>query len=108
MSVVVEDLDLDEVKRGLAEGSIVLIDVREANEWAAGHIPGAIHNPLSAFDVSAIPNEPGKRVVVYCRSGRRTLQALERAQTGGRPDVKAHFGGSMLAWQAAGEPLKHP
>jgi rhodanese-related sulfurtransferase len=36
------DLDREEVKRGLAEGSIHLIDVREPHEFAAGHIPGSI------------------------------------------------------------------
>ncbi len=102
---VVEDVSLDEVKRGLADGSIALIDVREANEWAAGHIEGALFNPLSAFDPSALPKQPGKRVVVYCRSGRRTLSALALAQAAGRDDVKAHFGGSMNAWLAAGEPV---
>ena len=104
-NVVVEEVSLDEVKRGLADGSIALIDVREPNEWAAGHIAGATLNPLSHFDVSAIPNEPGKRVVFHCRSGKRTLQALEMAQRAGRTDVTAHFGGSMLAWEAAGEPV---
>lgn len=106
--IVVEEWNLEEVKQGLAQGTISLVDVREDNEWAAGHIPGASHMPLSRFDVAALPQEPGKQVVFYCRSGRRTLQALELAQTRGRPDVKAHFGGSMLAWTAAGEPLKHP
>lgn len=104
--IVVEELNLDEVKQGLADGSIALVDVREDNEWAAGHIPGAIHNPLSRLDLSALPRD--KRVVFYCRSGRRTLLALEKAQTGGRPDVKAHFGGSMLVWTAAGEPVRTP
>ena len=103
---VVEEVSLEDVKRGLADGSIILIDVREPNEWAAGHIKGARLNPLSHFDVSAIPNEAGKRVVFHCRSGKRTLQALEMARLAGRTDVKAHFGGSMLAWEAAGEPVE--
>lgn len=104
--MVVEDLTLDEVKKAMAEKSIALVDVREDEEWADGHIPGAIHNPLSRFDVAALPRD--KKVVVYCRSGRRTLQALDIAQKNGRPDVTTHFGGSMLAWQAAGEPVKTP
>lgn len=104
--MVVDDLTLDEVKKALAEGSIALVDVREDEEWADGHIPGAIHNPLSRFDVSALPTD--KKVVVYCRSGRRTLQALDMAQRSGRADVTTHFGGSWLAWAAAGEPVKKP
>lgn len=100
---IVEDVSIDEVKKGLADGTIALIDVREPNEWAEGHIPGALFNPLSAFDPAMLPREAGKRVVVYCRSGRRTLSALALAQAAGRDDVRAHFGGSMNAWLAAGE-----
>jgi rhodanese-related sulfurtransferase len=102
----IEDVSLEDVKRGLADGSIVLIDVREPNEWAVAHIKGAILNPLSRFDVAAIPNTPGKKVVFQCRSGKRTLQAIEMARLAGRKDLNAHFGGSMLAWQAAGEPVE--
>lgn len=102
----VEDVSLEDVKRGLADGSIVLVDVREPNEWAAGHIAGAVSNPLSKFDVSTIPqNAPERRVVFQCRSGKRTLQAIEMARLSGRNDLTAHFGGSMLAWEAAGEPV---
>ena len=73
-------------------------------EYAAGHIPGATLHPLSVFDPAALPkSEPGKRVVLHCRSGRRTLAALEAAQAAGRDDIRAHFGGGMLEWAGAGE-----
>ena len=101
---IVEDVSLEDLKKGLTAGTIDLVDVREANEWAEGRIPGATFNPLSAFDVSALPKaQPGKRIVLHCRSGRRSITALALAQTGGRADIKAHFGGGMLAWQGAGE-----
>jgi rhodanese-related sulfurtransferase len=103
---IVENVTLDELKKGLADGSMILVDVREANEYEAGHIPGAIFQPLSTFDPAALPNEPGKRVVLSCRSGRRTLLALEQAQNAGRSDITTHFGGGMLAWDAAGEPVE--
>ena len=103
---IVEDVSLEDLKRGLADGSIVLVDVREAVEWDAGHIPGALFNPLSAFDPEALPAcEPGKRIVLHCRSGRRSITALEMAQASGRDDVTTHFGGGMLAWVGAGEPV---
>ena len=106
ISMTIEDVSLDELKRGMADGSIALVDVREANEWAAGRIPGALFNPLSAFDVAKLPvAAPGKRVVLQCRSGNRSKTALAMAQAGGRTDIKAHFGGGMLAWVAAGEPV---
>jgi rhodanese-related sulfurtransferase len=104
---VVEDVSLNELKQGLADGSIALVDVREAVEWQAGHIPGALFNPLSAFDPHALPaSQPGKRVVLHCRSGKRSVTALQAAQSAGREDVRAHFGGGMLAWLDAGEPVE--
>ena len=104
---IVEDVSLADLKKGRADGSIVLVDVREQIEWDAGHIPGAIFNPLSLFDPSALPGAaPGKRVVLHCRSGRRSIDALAAAQSFGRVDVRAHFGGGILAWVGAGEPVE--
>ncbi len=104
---IVEDVSLSELKQGLADGSIILVDVREAVEWQAGHIHGALFNPLSTFDPKALPaSVPGKRVVLHCRSGKRSVTALQAAQAAGRDDVRAHFGGGMLAWIDAGEPVE--
>ena len=103
---IVENVSIDELKHGLADGSILLVDVREPNEWDAGHIPGATLNPLSVFDPAALPKTEGKRVVLQCRSGKRSASALEMAQAAGRNDVRAHFGGGMLEWLAAGEPVQ--
>jgi rhodanese-related sulfurtransferase len=55
---IVENVSIEEVKKGLADGSIALIDVREQNEWDDGHIAGAILNPLSTFDPDALPRDP--------------------------------------------------
>jgi hypothetical protein len=102
--IVVEDVSLAELKSGLADGSIALIDVREAYEWDAGHIPGATLNALSVFDASALPPEkPGQRIVMQCRSGKRSITALGLAQEAGRTDIRAHFTGGMLEWAGAGE-----
>lgn len=103
---IVDNVTLDELKQGLADGSILLVDVREPNEWDAGHISGATLNPLSVFDPQALPKADGKRVVLQCRSGKRSVTALGLAQEAGRDDVRAHFGGGMLEWVAAGEPVQ--
>ena len=50
----VVDLDRETVKRGLDDGSMLIIDVREPHEYAAGHIPGAVSHPLSSFDPRAV------------------------------------------------------
>lgn len=103
---VIEIVSREDVKQGVADGSLVVIDVREIHEFAAGHIPGAIPMPLSTFDPTALPKEPGKRVAFSCNTGRRTLVALERAHAAGRIDVKAHYEGSFSDWRASGEPIE--
>ncbi len=99
----VENVGIDELKSGLADGSILLVDVREPNEYAAGHIPGATLNPLQSFDAAKLPREPGKRVVLSCRSGKRSLTALDLARLAGRDDVVAHYPGGFQEWANLGE-----
>ena len=97
------DLDRDEVKKRLADGSIHLIDVREPHEFAAGHIPGAISRPLSSFDPASLPSD--KRIVFSCAAGVRSLRAIQFAQAAGR-DVREHYKGGFKDWVAAGEPVE--
>ncbi len=100
----VDVMSLEDVQKALAADTIHLVDVREPHEFAAGHIPGALNMPLSAFDPAGLPTD--KPVVLSCRSGARTLQGLEMAQAAGRADVHTHFQGSMNAWLAAGLPVE--
>ncbi|MCI0598060.1 MAG: rhodanese-like domain-containing protein [Beijerinckiaceae bacterium] len=102
----VENVSIGDLKEGLADGSILLVDVREPNEFAAGRIPGSTLNPLQKFDPSALPAVQGKRVVLSCRSGRRSLTALELAQKAGRDDVRAHYPGGFQEWANAGEKVE--
>ena len=103
----VENVSRDDLKRGLRDGSIILVDVRESNEFEDGHIPGARLNALQSFDPAMLPqHEADKRIVFSCRSGKRSLVALERAHAAGRTDITAHYPGGMLDWNAAGEPIE--
>jgi rhodanese-related sulfurtransferase len=98
------DISLEDLKSGLADGSIILVDVREADEYAAGHIEGALFVPLSKFDPTQIPKPAeNQKVVVYCRSGKRSVNAMEQARLVGRREIDTHFGGGILGWQKAGE-----
>jgi rhodanese-related sulfurtransferase len=99
----VVDLDRETVKQGLREGSIALVDVREPHEFAAGHIPGAMSLPLSAFDPAALPE--GKRIVFSCAAGVRSVRAIEFAQAAGR-DIREHYKGGFKDWAASGEPVE--
>jgi rhodanese-related sulfurtransferase len=103
--IAIVDIDLDDVKRGLANGSMLVVDVREPHEFAAGHIPGSISHPLSAFDPAALPVEQGKRIVFSCASGVRSRRAIEFAQAAGL-DLNEHYKGGFKEWSAAGEPVE--
>lgn len=101
----VRDVGLAELKEGLRDGSILLVDVREPHEFAAASIPGSVLMPLSGFDPGALPDEPGRRVVFSCRSGKRSLTAIELARAAGR-DLREHYPGGILGWTEAGEPVE--
>ncbi len=103
MNVV--DVDVEEVKQGLSDGSMLVVDVREPHEYAAGHIPTAVNHPLSTFDPRALPTDSGKRIVFACNSGARTLKAIEAAQAAGL-DLKEHYKGSFKEWTALGLPVE--
>jgi rhodanese-related sulfurtransferase len=95
------DLDRDTIKRGLADGSIILVDVREPHEFAAGHIPGSVSMPLSMFSPEDLPEG---RVVFSCAAGIRSQRAAEFAQASGR-DLREHYKGGFKDWVQAGEPV---
>jgi len=101
----VVDLDRETIKKGLAEGSIILVDVREPHEFAAGHIPGSLSHPLSSFDPSALPTGEGRRVVFSCAAGVRSVRAIEFAQAAGL-NVREHYRGGFKDWVASGEPVE--
>ncbi|MCG5234424.1 rhodanese-like domain-containing protein [Xanthobacter oligotrophicus] len=90
-----------EVRQGLADGTIILVDVREANEIQAERIPGATPFPLSKFDPAALPDPAGKRLVFSCRSGQRSQQAAAYAQKAGLP-YEEHMKGGIIGWREAG------
>lgn len=103
MAIII-DVDRDEVKAGLAAGSILLVDVREPHEFAAGHIPGSVNLPLSAFDATTLPQD-GRMVVLSCAAGVRSAKAAVLAHSQG-VSVNRHYPGGMRDWVMAGEPVE--
>jgi len=101
----VQDLAPEEVARGLAEGKILLVDVREPNETEIERYPEAFYLPMSEFDPTAIPDPDGRQVVFACRSGNRSVTASLIAQTAGLP-YDAHLAGGMKAWKELGLPTE--
>jgi rhodanese-related sulfurtransferase len=106
----VEELSLAEAEAAIRQAD-VLIDVREADEYAAGHLPGAMHLPrgLLEFKLSATAalSPRDLKVVLYCKtSGRAALAACAMLDMG-YLDVKSIAGG-YDAWAAAGLPVQRP
>ncbi len=89
----------------------VLLDVREADEFGAGHIPGAIHasRGLLEFKLSASPQLSSRdlRFVIYCKTSGRAALAAAAMREMGYLDVKSIAGG-FDAWAAAGKPVHQP
>ncbi|GAA4121812.1 rhodanese-like domain-containing protein [Nocardioides fonticola] len=94
------EVDVFAALRLAAEGA-VLIDVREPEEWAEGHIAHARHRPLGRLSLADVPAGP---VVMVCRSGNRSGQATRALVAAGRDDV-VNMTGGMLAWARAGLPI---
>jgi rhodanese-related sulfurtransferase len=84
---------------------VVLIDVREQEEYDAGHIPGVKLIPLGQLQqrLAEIPTD--KTVVVTCRSGNRSGQGAVLLRQSGFSRVH-NMDGGILAWEAAGLPVE--
>ena len=101
MSNEVPDVDVARAITMLARDDVGLLDVREDDEWAAGHAPDAQHVALGGGDPSAFTGRG--TVVVTCRSGNRSRKAVATLVGAGVDAV--NLDGGMKAWAAAGHPL---
>jgi rhodanese-related sulfurtransferase len=80
-----------------------LLDVREDDEWAAGHAPGARHIPLGDLGARAAEVPQDEIIYVVCRSGHRSGQAAQALAGAGWRAV--NVAGGMQQWAAAGLPM---
>jgi rhodanese-related sulfurtransferase len=94
-------IDVAEAERRAAAGEIILVDVREKNEWASGHAAKARHIPLGSLHAH-LPKlaKQGKPVAFVCRSGGRSSNACGQARGAGIEAINVK--GGMIAWQRAG------
>mgnify|MGYP001344879973 FL=1 len=80
-----------------------LLDVREPEEWVAGHAPGAVHIPLFELPARVAEVPEDATVYVICRVGGRSAQATAWLNRFGRRAV--NVAGGMMAWAAAARPM---
>ena len=97
----ISDVDVQEAA-GLGRGGVVLVDVREDDEWEAGHAPDAVHVPLGEVGKAA-GRFADRRVMVVCRSGNRSAKAA-KALAGAGVEV-TNVAGGMSSWAQAGLPV---
>lgn len=106
----VQEISVDEAVQAI-QNCDLLIDVREAEEYMAGYLPGAVHmsRGMLEFKMASQPNLQARdmNIVLYCKtSGRAALSAQSLAQMG-YTHVRSIAGG-VDAWQAAGHALVKP
>jgi rhodanese-related sulfurtransferase len=106
----VHEIPLAEAEQAIQRAD-VLMDVREADEFAAGHLPGSINvsRGLLEFKLSGTPalNARDLKVVLYCKTSGRAALAAVVMQEMGYLDVVSIAGG-FDAWVGAGKPVAQP
>ena len=83
-----------------------LVDVREHDEWTAGHAPGAMHIPLGELGARYLEIPQDGSVYVICRSGARSNQAAQALAGAGWDALNVADG--MIGWNAAGRVMECP
>jgi len=103
----VKETTVEQVKQRLDRGErgFKLVDVREESEWAAGHIPGAVHLGKGVIerDVEQKIPDTEQEIIVYCGGGFRSALAADNLQRMGYRNVVSMDGG-WRGWKEAGYP----
>jgi molybdopterin/thiamine biosynthesis adenylyltransferase/rhodanese-related sulfurtransferase len=105
----VEEVDPKEVREHLGNG-VVLVDVRESEEWDAGHIPGAKHVPRGYLEsrIEGAVADRDQRVVVYCASGQRSALAANTLREQLGYENVASMNGGITLWKDRGYDVEVP
>lgn len=106
----IREADFREIKLRLdRREKLILIDVREDNEWARGHLPGAVHLGKGVIERDVEQAFPDKQaaLVLYCGGGFRSALVADNLQKMGYTNVISMDGG-WRGWTAAGYPVEKP
>jgi rhodanese-related sulfurtransferase len=91
----------------IESGEVIVVDVREHNEWVTGHIPGAQHAPLSRLRQAPKAYLQRDKIIFVCAAGSRSKLAAQLADAHGMKEVYNLSGGTN-GWRAAGFELQLP
>jgi len=103
----VKETNVADVQRRADAGEqFVLVDVREDNEWANGHIPGAIHlgKGIIERDIEQVVPDTSAKLILYCGGGFRSALVADNLQKMGYSNVESMDGG-WRGWTSAGLPI---
>lgn len=100
---MVSEASIPVVEVGAVPEDGCLLDVREPEEWRAGHVPGALHIPLGELAERAGEVPKDTQVYVICRVGGRSAQAVRALNDAGWQT--ANVAGGMSAWALAGRSM---
>lgn len=103
----VRELDPEQLGARLEADSTLLLDVRTPEEFAAGHVPGAVNVPVRELEARLAELRPwqGREVIAYCQSGRRAGHALRILERAGFRRLW-HLDGDFGDWARAGRPVQ--
>lgn len=105
MSAILHKLSPQQVRERIDAGRAVLVDIREADEFARSHVRGAQSQPLSTWEKAHLSIAPQADVIFTCRSGMRTTGACDRLAARVNGDAFVLDGG-LDAWAKAGLPIE--
>lgn len=101
----IKTIDVATLKRWMNTGEAVVVDVREPAEHASEKIDGAMLVPLATVSKHTIPSTVGKKLVIHCRSGKRSASACEKLLAED-PNLEVYnLEGGISAWGAAGNQI---
>ena len=106
----IREVNIDTVKDIIdLKQAILLIDVRELDEWQAGHLPNATHlsKGIIERDIKQFVTDPNTPIITYCGGGSRSALVTDNLQKMGYTQVSSMAGG-FRGWQAAGHPIVAP
>ncbi len=90
-----------------ADPALLVLDVRTPEEYASGHVPGAVNIPYDQVGSRLAELPRDKDIVVYCRSGRRAQLAADVLAANGYTHLQ-HLQGDIAAWLEQGRPVEKP
>ena len=102
----IENIDSQTLKGWMYRNEVVLIDVREVEEYEVAAIEGAVFMPLGKLSPDSIPQNPDKKIVFHCKVGGRSMRACQLAADSMPHETIYNLDQGIDGWVAQGLPVK--